>query len=150
MSGPAVLKLSAWAARYLNGVDYDFTISVNWMPVYTEQSLILKFRNLRDQLAAQRFVNRNPFQLPQRLWEYFIHEAGIKADIRWADLPAREQNKLIKILAHSNSRLRAKQLLKKNSLLPGVSNLTRSMQIVLKAAFCLTFILREKYWILMV
>ncbi len=95
-SGPAVLKLSAWGARILAEQNWHFNIQVNWLPLYNEQSLKEKFQLLRFELAAQKIVNRNPFGLPQRFWEYQLLEAGIDIDMRWADLPAKEQNKLIK------------------------------------------------------
>ena len=52
---------------------------------------------VRFEIAAQKISNRNPFALPQRLWEYLLHQSGVN-DIRWADLPGKEQNKLIKNL----------------------------------------------------
>ncbi len=119
MSGPAILKLSALAARYLHQVNYNFTISVSWLPGFNEQSLTEKFKQYRLQLAAQKFSNRNPFQLPQRLWDYFIHEAGIKADIRWADLPVKEQNKLIRILCVQQFQVMGKTTFKEEFVTAG-------------------------------
>jgi predicted Rossmann fold flavoprotein len=98
LSGPAALKLSAWAARDLAGMDYHCTLIVNWIPAYNESTLKEKFQQVRFEIAAQKIVNRNPFQLPSRLWEYFLEQCGIDPNSRWADLPAKEQNKLIKIL----------------------------------------------------
>ena len=96
MSGPAILKLSAWGARELAAKNWQFNIIVNWLPVYNEQSLKEKFQQVRFEIAAQKISNRNPFALPQRLWEYLLQQSGVNENIRWADLPAKEQNKLIK------------------------------------------------------
>jgi predicted Rossmann fold flavoprotein len=98
MSGPAILKLSAWGARELAGKNYQFTALVNWVPLYNEQTLKDKFQHIRFDIAAQKISNRNPFTLPQRLWQYLVQQSGITEKMRWADLPAREQNKLIKNL----------------------------------------------------
>ncbi|MBC7509838.1 MAG: NAD(P)/FAD-dependent oxidoreductase [Ferruginibacter sp.] len=98
MSGPAILKLSAWGARQLATDNYKFTAIVNWVPAYNEQTLKDKFQQVRFEVAAQKISNRNPFLLPQRLWSYLLQQAGINEEIRWADLPAKEQNKLIKTL----------------------------------------------------
>jgi predicted Rossmann fold flavoprotein len=98
MSGPAILKLSAWGARTLADVSYQFTIMVNWLSNYTEQSLRESWHDLRNELAAQKMANKNPFGLPNRLWNYLLHLSEIKEDTRWADLPSKEQNKLIKNL----------------------------------------------------
>ena len=97
MSGPAILKLSAWGARELAERKWQFEIMVNWLPMYNEQSLKEKFQQVRFEIAAQKISNRNPFALPQRLWEYLLQQSAVN-DIRWADLPGREQNKLIKNL----------------------------------------------------
>jgi predicted Rossmann fold flavoprotein len=95
LSGPAVLRLSAWGARQLAIVNWQFTIIVNWLPDLNEQSLRERFQQLRFEIAAQKISTRNPFNLPQRLWQYLLQVSGIDEDKRWADLAAKEQNKLI-------------------------------------------------------
>ena len=95
MSGPAVLRLSAWGARQLATGNYQFTIVVNWLPEYNENTLREYLQQLRFELATQKIVNRNPFNLPQRLWQYLIEQSGIQEEKRWADVSAKEQNKLI-------------------------------------------------------
>lgn len=96
MSGPAILKLSAWGARELAVRNWQFGIIVNWLPGYNEQTLRDKLQSLRFEIATQKISNRNPFALPQRLWEYLLQQSGVNENIRWADLPGKEQNKLIK------------------------------------------------------
>jgi len=96
MSGPAILKLSAWGAREFAQKNYHFNITVNWTPEYNEQSLREKWQSIRNQLSAQKISNRNPFNLPNRLWIYLLEYSNIKPEIRWADLPGKEQNKLIR------------------------------------------------------
>lgn len=95
LSGPAVLKLSAWGARQLAADNWQFAITVNWLPEYSEQTLREHIQQIRFEIAAQKIGNRNPFNLPQRLWQYLLQQSGIDEDKRWADLPAKEQNKLI-------------------------------------------------------
>ncbi len=98
LSGPAVLRLSAWGARDLAVQNYEFSVVVNWLPDYKEQSLREKFQELRMDNSSQKIINKNPFGLPQRLWEYFIYQSGITENMRWADLPAKLQNGLIQNL----------------------------------------------------
>jgi predicted Rossmann fold flavoprotein len=95
LSGPAVLRLSAWGARQLAICNWQFTILINWMPHFNEQTLREHLQELRFGIAAQKIGNRNPFDLPQRLWQYLLQVSGIDEHKRWADLPAKEQNKLI-------------------------------------------------------
>ena len=119
LSGPAVLKLSAWGARELAVKNYDYKILVNWLPVYNEISLLEKMKLLRYELASQKMYNRNPFNLPARLWEYFFRLAGIDAEIRWADLPAKEQNKLAKILCTQEFVVKGKTTFKEEFVIAG-------------------------------
>jgi hypothetical protein len=119
LSGPAVLKLSAFAARELHKLNYNFKITVNWLPGYNEQTLREKFLQIRNQLAAQKVVNRNPFFLPQRLWEYLLQQSAINENIRWADLPAKQQNILIKILCMQEFLVKGKTTFKEEFVTSG-------------------------------
>ena len=98
MSGPAVLRLSAWGARQLADLNYQFTLLVNWLPDYKETDLRNHWQSFREEYAAQKTGTKNPFGLPNRLWLYLLNCSGINPDIRWADMPSKEQNKLIKNL----------------------------------------------------
>ena len=119
LSGPAVLKLSAWGARELADKNYHFTIQVNWLPGFNENSLKDKIQQVRFDIASQKIINRNPFGIPSRLWEYFLQQCGIDANIRWADLPAREQNKLIKILCAQELEVKGKTTFKEEFVTAG-------------------------------
>lgn len=112
MSGPAILKLSAWGARELAERNYHFTIMVNWLPDYNEQSLREEWHNVRNAHAAQKTGNKNPFQLPHRLWLFILACSGVKEHIRWADLPGKEQNKLIKNLTAQEFEVKGKTTFK--------------------------------------
>jgi len=94
MSGPAVLKTSAVAARELSQRNYDFQIVVNWLGHNTDADLKETIQYLRKEQGKQLVQNKNPFNLPKRLWEYLLLQSGIKEDTRWGELPATAQNKL--------------------------------------------------------
>jgi len=98
LSGPAILKLSAYAARELAQMQYQFSILINWLPLYNEQTLKEAWQGLRNQFAAQAIGNKNPFNLPACLWQYFLQQADINTETRWAAVTAKQQNKLIQIL----------------------------------------------------
>jgi predicted Rossmann fold flavoprotein len=98
LSGPAILRLSAWGARELAQKNYAFTIHVNWIPEYNEQSLKEAFQNFRIAIAGKKIVNHVVGQLPTRLWQFLVQQAGISAEMRLADLPAKLENLLIKNL----------------------------------------------------
>ncbi|MFY0255128.1 NAD(P)/FAD-dependent oxidoreductase [Chitinophaga sp. 30R24] len=98
LSGPAILRLSAWGARELQQLQYTFTAIVNWLPGQHENSLRDDWQNLRFELGKQKLYHKNPFGLPQRLWQFLLQQTGIPEEMRWADLPAKEQHRLMKML----------------------------------------------------
>jgi predicted Rossmann fold flavoprotein len=124
MSGPAILRLSAWGARDLAATDWKFSIIVNWLPDFNEQSMREHLHELRFELAAQKITNRNPFGLPQRLWDYLLQQSEINGDKRWADLPAKEQNKLIKNLCAQEFGVSGKTTFKEEFVTAGGIKLT--------------------------
>ena len=98
MSGPAVLKCSAWGARELSNLGYAFTIRVNWIPTYAEQDLRTAWPLIRSEQGNTKIGGRNPFELPGRLWLHLLEVCGIDAGGSWATLTASAQNKLITAL----------------------------------------------------
>ncbi|MCD6011942.1 MAG: hypothetical protein K0Q79_1804 [Flavipsychrobacter sp.] len=94
MSGPAVLKTSAIAARELADRNYDFQVIVNWLGEVNDVDLKETLLQLRKEQGKQLVQHKNPFNLPKRLWEYLLQQSGIKEDTRWGELPATAQNKL--------------------------------------------------------
>jgi len=98
MSGPAVLRTSAWAARELSERNYEFNIQINWLLNVTEEELKEQLVNIRKELGKQSVGNKNPFNLPKRLWEYQLQHAGINEETKWGELPATAQNKVINFL----------------------------------------------------
>lgn len=124
LSGPAILKLSAWGARQLAIDTWQFSILINWLPEHNEQSLQSVFQSLRFVNAAQKIVNRNPFGLPQRLWEFLLEHSEVNKEKRWADLPAKEQNKLIKNLCACEFSIKGKTTFKEEFVTAGGINLS--------------------------
>lgn len=119
MSGPAVLKLSAWGARELAAKQYDFSIMVNWLPDYKEQELAEKFQSLRFEIGAQKLATKNPFGLPGRLWEFLLTWSGVDTERRWTDLPAKEANKLVKNLCSCVFEVKGKTTFKEEFVTAG-------------------------------
>ncbi len=124
MSGPAVLRTSAWAARELAERNYDFRISINWLKDVTEADLKEQINYLRKDQGGQFIHNKNPFELPKRLWEYFMIQCKIKEDMRWGDLPATNQNKLIEALIRDIYEVKGKTTFKEEFVTSGGINLS--------------------------
>jgi len=112
LSGPAVIKLSAWAAEWLHQVNYEFTALVSWIGNRHEENLreeLLLIRQTRPKLK----VFGNPFfQLPQRLWVKLCEEAEIENEKIWGELSNRNLNKLIEQLIRCPFQMRGKTTFK--------------------------------------
>ena len=119
LSGPAVLKLSARGARELAERNYHFPITVNWLPGQQDQQLAMQFRGIRQELAAQKIGIRNPFTLPQRLWDLLLELSGIDPEKRWADLPVKEQNKLVVNMVQCSFEVKGKTTFKEEFVTAG-------------------------------
>jgi len=119
LSGPAVLKLSAWGARQLATGNWQFSIHVNWLPEFNEQSLKENFLQIRNTNASQKIIGKNIFGLPNRLWEFLAFHSGVKEEMRWADLPAAIQNKFIKNLCAYECEVKGKTTFKEEFVTAG-------------------------------
>jgi predicted Rossmann fold flavoprotein len=119
LSGPAVLRLSAWGARELAERKYDFSISVNWLPEFNEQSARTALQSLRTEAPQKKIHEHHHFDLPRRLWQFLCEEAGINAAMRWADLPAVSQNKLVNNLTAHAFQVRGKTTFKEEFVTAG-------------------------------
>ena len=87
LSGPAILKLSAWGATTLNDLQYNFHIQVNWLPEYSTGSLERLFMEIKEVEAKKTILKTKAVELPRRLWNTLVKAAGINAELRWADAP---------------------------------------------------------------
>ncbi len=119
MSGPVILRLSAWGARELASRQWKFSVMVNWVAEFNEQSLREKFQELRFEIASQKINNKNNFGLPARLWEFLLIQSGIKPETRWADLPVKEQNKLIRNICQYECSITGKTTFKEEFVTAG-------------------------------
>ena len=86
LSGPAVLKLSAWGARELAAVSYEFPLVVNWTPPHTRDSLVRELAGVREKNPRKQIATWSPLAMPQRLWERLVTSAGIAATTPWAQV----------------------------------------------------------------
>ena len=98
MSGPAILKLSAFAARELNTRNYQFDIRVNWLGEINENQLRDKINLEFNDFRKRKISNKNPFQVPSRLWSFLLNKVEIQEDQVWDSLPKKKLNQLINVL----------------------------------------------------
>lgn len=112
LSGPAVLRLSAWAAEYLRDQNYSFTTLVNWSADTTEESLRIAFDEIKKEHPRQT-VSANPlFRLPGRLWKRLCELAGVPETRVWGELSQKASNRLIEFIIRCPFVIRGKTTFK--------------------------------------
>jgi len=124
LSGPAVLKLSAWCAVGLAKLKYDFSVLVNWAPDFHESGMRDYIVSHREQFASVPVKNKNPFGIAQRLWEFLLRSSGIMNDMRWADLPAVLMNRLARNICSYELKVSGKTTFKEEFVTAGGVNLS--------------------------
>lgn len=101
LSGPGVLRLSAWGARELAALDYNFTVRIAWSGEANEDRVREKLVAGRQELGKKRVRNVNPIGLPGRLWERLVEAADIAEDVIWVSLPKKSLNVLVRAVVAS-------------------------------------------------
>jgi predicted Rossmann fold flavoprotein len=84
LSGPAILRLSAWGARELHAAGYRFTLAVNWAGAFTTEQARSSLDADRAAHPRRQVSTANPFGLPSRLWERLVTAAGVASEATWA------------------------------------------------------------------
>jgi predicted Rossmann fold flavoprotein len=118
-SGPAVLKLSAICARELAAHDYQFTVLINWIPDFHEQSCRDTLMALKTTDARKFVQSQNPFGLPSRLWVALCQKAGLLPETKWADAGKVSINELTQLLVNCSVIVRGKTTYKEEFVTAG-------------------------------
>lgn len=121
LSGPVILRLSAWGARQLASLSYDFTIGINWLyeKDYNDSSLRELFSSFREFHSSRKIATYNFAELPNRLWLFLLSVSGVTADMRFGDLPKKAENLLIKNLADYTVQVKGKTTFKEEFVTAG-------------------------------
>jgi predicted Rossmann fold flavoprotein len=110
LSGPAVLRLSAWGARTLHQLDYKFPLLVNWAPHLSMEMLDVELQRRRASQPAKLVVNTPVPPLSARLWEQLVLASGTPRETRWSQITRSAQHKLVQQLARSEFQVTGKSL----------------------------------------
>ena len=113
MSGPAILKLSSWGARFLNEKNYEFDFSINWLPEHNNDSIIELINQHKQDFGSKKVINQFDVDIPKKLKFFLLQKAGISNDLKWADVSKQHINKLAELLIrniyHSKGKTTFKQ-----------------------------------------
>lgn len=124
LSGPAILRLSAWGARQLAICNWQFVIHINWLPDHNEHTLREQFKNFRTSLAPKKMIHHNFGALPNRLWQFLLEQSGVSNETRFADLSSKIENALIKNLVDYVVEVKGKTTYKEEFVTAGGINLS--------------------------
>lgn len=112
MSGPAVLKLSSLAARWLAETGYECRLNINWLAGYSEEEVRELLLNLKAGNPQKQLVSVHPAELQSRLWQAILLQSGLAPEQRWCELTAKGMNKLVTNLTASIYRMAGKNRFK--------------------------------------
>lgn len=109
MSGPAILKTSAWCSRFLANREYEFNIKINWANLKENEfkEIIKEHKN-----SKRAIINKNPFNLPNRLWIYLLEKIKIDTNLLWNQLDKKHSNRLLNVLFNDSYSVNGKTTFK--------------------------------------
>lgn len=119
MSGPAILKLSAWGARILHDKNYQFTLLVNWLNDLDTAEALAQLKTLKQDQAKKTVAKKSPFELTNRLWESLVLATGITSETKWADLSKTQLQHLAQQLTNSVFQINGKSTFKEEFVTAG-------------------------------
>lgn len=112
MSGPAILKLSAWGARELAENNYNFNIQINWLSIKSDEDANEIIDYELPHMRKKKIMNACPFKLPNRMWKFLLEKVGINPDSVWLELSKKNRNKLLNILLNDIYEVKGKTTFK--------------------------------------
>jgi predicted Rossmann fold flavoprotein len=112
MSGPAILKLSAWGARVLNELGYKFTVQINWLGDINEDKAREIFAIEREGHPNRNIGNSESFQIPKRLFQFLLAKLNINPDTALEQLGKKNMNRLLNILLNDQYKVEGKTTFK--------------------------------------
>lgn len=119
MSGPGILKLSAWGAIELAAKNYQFAIEVNWLNDLTTNEVLETLKELKLEHAKKAVSKKSPFDFPNRLWESLVLASDIDADTKWADLSKNQLQNLANQLTKGEFQVNGKSTFKEEFVTAG-------------------------------
>ena len=112
VSGPAILRLSAWGARVLHDAHYRGQLVVNWVPQLKGDEVLSTLQTTKGTIPKRSITAYCPLQLPQRLWQRLVASAEIPVEKRWADLAKPELSCLVQVLTQDQYQIQGKGVFK--------------------------------------
>ncbi len=100
MSGPAILKLSAFGARILSEKEYKFKVQVNWVNERNNDLILNELKLLASKNSNKILSNARPYHLPERLWLYLIDKIGFISTKKWNEIGKKGLHRMVTVLSN--------------------------------------------------
>ena len=124
VSGPAILKLSAWGARLLHDQNYQMPLIINWLPNYNRETLQAILLETKQSQPRKQILTVSPVEIPKRLWQSLATFIGIDSKMVWADLSKKSLNNLLIELLQGEYLIKGKGVFKEEFVTCGGVNLS--------------------------
>ena len=112
LSGPAVLKLSAFGAEWIHEQQYSFNVHIRWVAESQEEELRKQLQAYQQAHPLRQVQGHPLFELAQRLWQHLCSQAEISPEQRWGELPKKKFNKLLESLYRDRHEIKGKTTFK--------------------------------------
>ncbi|WP_052592894.1 NAD(P)/FAD-dependent oxidoreductase [Aureispira sp. CCB-QB1] len=112
MSGPSILKLSAFGARLLSECNYSFNVQVNWVNELNNALVAEKLSDIVKAHPNKLLTNYRPYLLPERLWHYLLKKSELPIHKKWAELGKKGLHKLVALLTNDSYEVKGKTTFK--------------------------------------
>jgi predicted Rossmann fold flavoprotein len=136
LSGPAVIKLSAWAAETLYQKKYSFTALVSWIGTAKENEVVSYLVDQKMERKKQKVITNSLYDLPQRLWTRLCELAEINVELIWSELPQKNVNRLMELLIRCPFKIEGKTTFKEEFVTCGGVDLKEINADTMESKIC--------------
>lgn len=136
MSGPAILKLSSYAARWIHENSYRFPLQVCWIEENNTERVAEELKHIQNQHAQKQLASIRPYLLPQRLWNHLIEKAGLTPDKKWGETGKKSINRLVTLLTSDTYEVSGKGSFREEFVTCGGISLNAVSHQTLESKYC--------------
>ncbi len=136
MSGPAILRLSSYAARHLSDNNYTAPLSVNWTGESNTDRVIEHLTLLAQTNSQKHLSTLRPYNIPQRLWDYLITKSELTTDKRWAEVGRKGINRLANVLTNDSYTIEGKSAFREEFVTCGGISLSDINMSTMESKVC--------------
>lgn len=136
MSGPAILKLSSYAARWIHEQDYRFLFHISWIEETNTERVTEELQRMIRANTQKLLTSIRPFHLPQRLWNHLIRKAGFSPERKWGEIGKKGLNRLVTLLTSDSYEVHGKSSFREEFVTCGGVSLNAVSHHTLESKIC--------------